>query len=139
MKWLLYAFLSTSIYAFIPILDKINCSRLDPMLIATSSSILSSMLLIMYCLVNNRFGPSLSDVTYTDVVYIFGAAMLTAVSWAFYYGAVKVGPISKISMLDSVSFVLTILFSAFILQEAVAIQTVFGIIIIVLGMFIVVH
>lgn len=138
MRWLLYALLSTTIYAFIPILDKINCSRIDPMIIATLSSIFSSILLMVYCGSGKRFLDHITEVTYLDIVYIIATGVLTALSWAFYYGAIKLGPVSKITPFDSISFVLTILFSALILQEAIAMNTLVGIVVILLGMYIVV-
>lgn len=137
MKWFFYALLSTIVYAFIPILDKINCSRLDPIIIATASSIMVSFILIIYCILQKNFFDSSCNVTYMDFIYIAATAVLTAISWAFYYGAMKFGPVSKISTMDSISFILTIVFSAFILKETIATQTIVGIVVILFGMYMV--
>lgn len=138
MEWFIYALLSTSLYAFIPILDKINCSRVDPMLIATLSSILSSLFLIFYCGVEKKCINHIPQFTYLDCAYIVATAVLTALSWAFYYGAIKMGPVSKITTFDSFSFVLTILFSSLLLNEAIAAHTLFGIMVILCGVYIIV-
>lgn len=138
MEWFVYALLSTSLYAFIPILDKINCSRVDPMIIATLSSILSSIFLVFYCGFEKKFIHHMPQFSYTDCVCIVATAMLTALSWAFYYGAIKIGPVSKITTFDSFSFVLTILFSSLILNEAIAMHTMLGIMIIMCGVYIMV-
>lgn len=137
MKWLMYALLSTTIYAFIPILDKINCSRIDPIIIATLSSIASSLFLIIYCGTEKRFMDHIGAITYMDCLFILASALLTALSWAFYYGAVKHGPVSKITTFDSISFILTILFSSLILNESLATHTFLGIISILFGMYII--
>jgi transporter family protein len=137
MKWLIYALLSTTIYAFIPILDKINCSRIDPMVIATLSSIASSLFLILYCGTEKRVVDHLVAITSIDCLFILATALLTALSWAFYYGAVKHGPVSKITTFDSASFILTILFSSLILQESLATHTLLGIVSILFGMYII--
>jgi transporter family protein len=137
MKWLMYALLSTTIYAFIPILDKINCSRIDPIVIATLSSIASSFFLIIYCGTEKRFMDHIVAITYVDVLFILATALLTALSWAFYYGAVKHGPVSKITTFDSASFILTILFSSIILKESLATHTLLGIVSILFGMYII--
>ncbi len=138
MKWLLYAVLSTSFYAFIPILDKVNCSRNDPMIIATLSSILSSIFLIVYCYLEKKLAGHFFSFSNLDCVYIVMTAILTAVSWAFYYGAMKIGPVSKITTFDSFSFVLTIIFSSLILNEAIGTQTIFGIMVILCGVYLIV-
>lgn len=138
MKWLLYALLSTCLYAFIPILDKINCSRIDPMIIATLSSILSSLFLIFYCCAEKRFVLYIPQFSYIDGLCVVTTAVLTALSWAFYYGAIKLGPVSKITIFDSFSFVLTIIFSSLLLNEAIATHTILGIMIILCGVYIVV-
>lgn len=138
MKWLMYALLSTCLYAFIPILDKINCSRVDPMIIATLSSILSSVFLIFYCCAEKRFVIYVPQFNYIDGLCIVATAVLTALSWAFYYGAIKLGPVSKITTFDSFSFVLTIIFSSLLLNEAIATHTIFGIMVILCGVYIVI-
>lgn len=138
MKWVIYALLSTSLYAFIPILDKINCSRVDPMIIATLSSILSSLFLVSYCTFEKKIVDHVFCFTYIDCVYILATAVLTALSWAFYYGAIKMGPVSKITTFDSFSFVLTILFSSLLLNEAIATHTILGIMVILCGVYIIV-
>lgn len=137
MKWLMYALISTTIYAFIPILDKINCSRVDPIVIATLSSIASSLFLIIYCGTEKRFLDHIGAITSIDCLFILATALLTALSWAFYYGAVKHGPVSKITSFDSMSFILTILFSSLILNESLAPHTLLGIISILFGVYII--
>lgn len=138
MEWFVYALLSTSLYAFIPILDKINCSRVDPMIIATLSSILSSLFLVSYCGFEKKIVHHMFDFTYIDCACILATAVLTALSWTFYYGAIKMGPVAKITTFDSFSFVLTIIFSSLLLNEAIAGHTLIGIMIILCGVYIMV-
>ena len=140
VRWFVYAFLSTMIYAVIPILDKINCTRSDPMIIAAASSMLSSCILIAYCMMHkSTIEDTAWNISLIDGAYIAITALLTAISWGLYYGAVQCGPVSKISTLDSVGFILTMLFSAYILQETIALQTCVGIVIMLIGLCMVVY
>lgn len=63
--------------------------------------------------------------------------MTTALSWVYYYRALKLGDVSTIALIDKGSAVVAILLAWLILKEVITVRMILGAACIVLGLFII--
>lgn len=63
--------------------------------------------------------------------------MTTALSWVYYYRALKLGDVSTIALIDKGSAVVAILLAWLILKEVITVRMIIGAACIVLGLFII--
>lgn len=58
-----------------------------------------------------------SKLTVRDTVLLGISAFTTAISWIFYYKAIKIGNVSEVALIDKASILITLLLSFIFLQE----------------------
>lgn len=79
-----------------------------------------------------------TQLTPSALLFLFLSALTTALSWLFYYRALKLGEVSTVAMIDKGSIVVTLLFSFLLLNEVMTLKTVVGAGCIVAGLLILV-
>lgn len=57
--------------------------------------------------------------TWTNIAWLAGSAVATALSWIFYYKAIKEGEVSTVALIDKGSVVIAFLLGWLFLQEAI--------------------
>lgn len=75
-----------------------------------------------------------SRLTFSVGAILFLSAVTTALSWVFYYRALKIGEVSYVSMIDKGSIIITVLFSVLLLGETLTLKVVAGLVLIVSGL-----
>jgi len=132
--YILFALLSAITASLVAIFGKLGLKNVDPTLATTIRSLIMASFLIIFSLFLKKFNNfSLNVFTFKDWVLIILAGISGALSWLFYFWALKFGPASHVAVLDRLSLVFVILFSALILKEAFNLKVFFGMILIVLG------
>lgn len=58
-----------------------------------------------------------SNLTKKDVLLLGVSAVTTAISWIFYYRAIKIGTVSEVALIDKGSIIITLLLSFIFLNE----------------------
>lgn len=58
-----------------------------------------------------------SNLTRKDILLLGVSAFTTAVSWIFYYKAIKIGNVSEVALIDKASIIVTLLLSFIFLNE----------------------
>jgi transporter family protein len=130
--WLIYSLLSAILAAFVAVFGKIGLKDVDPTLATTvrAGIMFSSLLLItLYLGKFNNF----SQLNNKAIVFIFISGLAGALSWLFYFFALKNGQASKVAAIDRLSLVFVFLFSLAVLGEKLEIKTILGIILMVVG------
>jgi transporter family protein len=61
----------------------------------------------------------------------------TAISWVYYYKALKLGDVATVALIDKGSTVVAIFFAWLILKEVITLRIVFGAMLIILGVFVI--
>ena len=132
--YILFALLSAITASLVAIFGKLGLKNVDPTLATTIRSLIMASFLIIFSLFLKKFNDfSLNVFTFKDWVLIILAGISGALSWLFYFWALKFGPASHVAVLDRLSLVFVILFSALILKEAFNLKVFLGMILIVLG------
>ncbi len=132
--WLLYAFLSSIFAAGVAIVGKIGLKNIDSTLATTIRSIIMAVFLIILSLISDKFnGFSINSLSNNDWLFIILAGILGALSWLFYFFALKDGPVNGVVAIDRLSIVFVFIFSLLFLKEHFTIKGLIGVILMVIG------
>jgi transporter family protein len=75
----------------------------------------------------------MSNFTKKDILFLCLSGVTTALSWIFYYRAIKVGDVSVVASIDKASLVITIILAFFFLKEPLTPKVLLGAGLIVAG------
>lgn len=132
--WLFYAFLSAFTAALVAIFAKLGLKEIDSTLATTIRAIIMAVFLVLVSIAFKKFnGFSFGDLAGREWVLITFAGIAGALSWLFYFLAIKTGTASGVVAIDRLSVVFVVLLAAFFLGEALTWQSVFGALLITVG------
>lgn len=132
--WLIYAFLSAIAAALVAIFAKLGLKNIDSTLATTVRSIIMAGFLFVTALSLKKFqGFSLSSFNQKEWILIVLAGIAGAISWLFYFYALKEGMAGKVAAIDRLSLVFVIVLAAIFLGEKLSWQTAIGAIIMASG------
>lgn len=132
--WIFYAFLSAVTAALVAIFGKLGLKDIDPTLATTIRAVLMAVFLIVASVLFNKFdGFSLAGLQGRQWFFIFLAAIAGALSWLFYFIALKNGAATDVVAIDRLSIVFVLLLAALFLGEALTWQSIFGGILVLVG------
>lgn len=132
MLWVSYAILSAIFAALVAILAKIGLKNVDTTLATTIRAVVMAVFLLGAALLLGKL-PLLKDVGNQALVFIIFSGIAGALSWLFYFLALKNGPVDGVAALDRLSVVFVVILAALFLGEAVTLKAVLGLILLVLG------
>ncbi len=132
--WLAYAFLSAITAAGVAIFAKLGLRGIDSTLATTIRSLIMAGFLILISLFLKKFqGFSFSSFSSRDWFLIILAGVSGALSWLFYFAALKYGLASRVAAIDRLSIIFVVLLAALFLGEALGWKTVLGALLMVAG------
>ncbi|MEK7460231.1 MAG: EamA family transporter [Patescibacteria group bacterium] len=132
--WLFYAFLSAFMAALVAIFAKLGLKTIDPTLATTVRAIIMALFLVFVALALNKFnGFTLESFTGREWILIILSAVAGALSWLFYFFALKTGNVVQVAAIDRLSVVFVIILAAIVLGEALTWKTMLGGLLIVGG------
>lgn len=116
--WLFYAFLSAISAALVAIFGKLGLKTLDSTLATTIRSIIMALFLVLVSLSLKKFhGFSMSSLSGRDWILIILAGIAGAMSWLFYFFALKNGPATSVVSIDRLSIVFVVILATLFLGE----------------------
>ncbi len=132
--WIIYAFFSAITAALVAIFGKLGLKNVDSTLATTIRSVIMALFLISISLALKKFqGFSLGSLSSKDWILIVLAGIAGALSWLFYFFALKIGPASQVAVIDRLSLVFVILLAALFLGESLTLKVILGMFLMVLG------
>jgi transporter family protein len=134
MNYIILALLSALTASLVAIFGKLGLKNVDPTIATTIRSLIMAGFLVIVSLFLKKFENfSLNLFTSKDLLLIILAGISGALSWLFYFWALKFGPASHVAVIDRLSLVFVILLSALILGEVFNLKVFLGMILIVIG------
>ena len=120
--WIVYAILSAIAAALVAVFGKIGISAVDSTLATTVRAIIMAVFLIG---VSFAFGKFQFLNTFNSKIFTFVmfSGIAGAVSWLFYFLALKTGPVSGVVALDRLSVVFALLLAIAFLGEKLTIRS----------------
>jgi bacterial/archaeal transporter family protein len=132
MSWFVFALLSAFFAALTAILAKIGVKDVSSNL-ATGVRTVVILLFAWGIVFFTGEHKQLASVSKFSLLFLILSGLATGLSWLFYFRALQLGEASKVSPIDKLSLVLTVVFAAFLLGEKLTLAKVAGVILMVGG------
>lgn len=132
MHWTLFALLSAISAAAVAVLGKIGLKNVDTTLATSIRSVVMAVFLVAVSLSLGKFS-GLQNIDNKALLYIVLSGIAGALSWLFYFFALKIGPASGVSAVDRTSAVFVLLLAVLFLGESLTWMKLLGSILIVAG------
>ncbi len=137
--WFWYAIFSAIFASFVAILGKVGLKGIDTTLATTVRAVIMAGFLLITSLSLKKFNDfSFSSFAGRDWIFIILSAVAGALSWLFYFSALKEGKASSVATVDKLSIVFVIIFAALFLGEGLGVKSLAGAFLIVAGAILVV-
>lgn len=132
--WILFAFLSALTAALVAIFAKLGLREVDPTLATTLRSIIMAVFLLVVAWALGKFQHfSVSDLSGKEWGLLVLAGIAGALSWLFYFFALRDGSASAVVAIDRLSIVFVVILAAVFLMESLTWRTVAGSLLMVSG------
>ena len=131
-QWIIYALLSAVFAALVAIFGKIGLKSIDSNVATALRAFIMFLFMFLVVLFQKKFS-LLSKLKMNEYSFIILAGVAGALSWLFYFLALKEGSATKVVALDRLSVVFVMIFALLFLGEAFSLKVLVGIVLIVLG------
>lgn len=116
MIWIIYALLSAAFAALVAIFGKIGIKNIDSTLATTVRAVVMAGFLAITSLFLGKYS-QLNTIDSKALKFIVLSGISGALSWLFYFVAIKNGPVTGVAALDRLSVVFVLVFAVLILGE----------------------
>ena len=123
--WILYALLSAVFASLVAIFGKIGIKDLDTTMATTVRAVIMAAFLFIVTLFLGKL-PLIKTISGRPLLFIVLAGIAGALSWLFYFFALKYGKTSGVAALDRLSVVFVLIFAVLFLSEKLTWQSVLG-------------
>lgn len=132
LMWILYALGAAITAALMTIVGKIGLKGIDPTFATGVRSIVMCAFMVLVVLLSGKI-KHISSLDKNSLIAIVISAIFGALSWLFYFLALRDGSANKVAAIDRTSIVFIIILSIFFLAEKLTIKTAIGGILVALG------
>jgi transporter family protein len=122
MEWFLLAVLSAFFAALVSIFAKIGLQGIDST-VATAARAIIMMLFIIVFVISIGKGSQLTRFTSKEMGFIILSGVAGALSWLFYFAALKLADASKVAPVDRASVLIVMVLAALFLGERITLKT----------------
>jgi bacterial/archaeal transporter family protein len=125
--WPLYALLSAVAASLVAIFAKLGLKDIDPILATTLRSLIMATFLVGVTALSGKFENfTLADYNPRQWGLMILAGIAGAVSWLFYFLALREGDASAVAAIDRLSLVFVVILAALFLGERLSVQVAIG-------------
>lgn len=135
-KWVLYAFISMLFAGFTSVIAKLGLDGISGELglaVRTCCVFFLVIAFAFFAIPKQEF----NTLTQTNLVWLALSGVTTAVSWVFYYKALKLGEVSTVALIDKGSFIVAVVLAWLLLKEQITARVIIGAAFILVGLLIV--
>jgi len=134
MEWFILAALSAFFAALVAIFGKIGLEGVVDPTVGTATRATAMMLFTLTFVIATGKGHQLTQFTSKDLGFIILSGIAGAISWLFYFAALKIADASQVAIVDRASVLIVIVLSVLFLGEKITLKTVTAGILIFLGL-----
>ena len=116
MEWILFALLAAVFAALVAIFGKLGVADIDSTLATTVRAVVMAVFLIVVAFSLGK-AKLLGTIDSRAFTFIFFSGIAGALSWLFYFFALKTGPAGAVAALDRLSVVFVLLLAALFLGD----------------------
>jgi bacterial/archaeal transporter family protein len=135
-RWVVYAFISMFFAGFTSVIAKQGLVGISSELGLTLRTIFVFIFVLVFAtmFVSPLEARNLQKMNY---FWLGISGATTALSWIFYYKALKVGDVATVALIDKGSVVIAIILAWLLLKEAITLRLIVGAAFIVAGLFVI--
>ncbi len=123
--WIIFALLSAGFAALVAIFGKIGLANIDTTLATTVRAVIMAAFLVVVALFLGK-QEFLGSITSKPLFFIAASGIAGALSWLFYFFALKYGPASGVAAIDRLSVVFVLILALLFLGEHLTWKTGLG-------------
>src|SRR3989344_3388392 len=132
--WIIFALLSALTAALVAIFGKLGLKNIDSTTATAIRSIVMALFLVIVVFAQKKFNEIFSIFANSRALYyIVLSGVAGALSWLFYFLALKFGTVRQVVPIDRLSIVFALVFAAIFLGEKLNIASIIGIVLITVG------
>lgn len=132
--WILYAFISAVFAALVAIFGKLGLKSVDATLATTIRSIIMAVFLFAVSFSIGKWsGFSLGSLAGKDWLLVALSGIAGAISWLFYFLAIKYGVVTSVVAIDRLSIIFVIVLAGIFLAEPVGWRAILGAVLMAAG------
>lgn len=132
--WLIYALLSAITAAAVAILGKIGLQQLDANTATAIRAVIMAVFLVGVVIVQGKFQLVQTIVQDKKAIFVIALSGIAgALSWLFYFMAIKVGKVSHVAPIDKLSVVFAVVFAVILFGEKISLWAGVGVALIAIG------
>lgn len=130
----IYALLSAIFAALVAVLGKIGLQHLDANTATAIRAVVMAIFLVGVVFAQNKQG-LIQEVlsNHKALLFIILSGIAGALSWLFYFMAIKKGHVSQVAPIDKLSVVFAVILAAILLGEKISLLSGAGILLITIG------
>lgn len=137
-KWVLYALISMVFAGFTSVIAKMGLTGISGEVGLTVRTVFVAVFIGIFAVMFVK-ASELQELTRSNYLWLGLSGITTAMSWIFYYKALKDGEVSTIALIDKGSFVVAIVLAWVILREQITPRVLLGCVMIVSGLLVVAY
>lgn len=123
--WILYALVSMFFAGFTSVIAKLGLTGISSELGLAIRTCFVFVFVLAFAVVTVP-GSQLAGLARSNYLWLGLSGVTTAVSWVFYYRAIKDGDVSTVALIDKGSMVVAVVLAAIILKEPITARTITG-------------
>jgi len=135
-RWIIYAFISMFFAGFTAVIGKHGLTGISAELGLTIRSIFVFFFVLVFAAI--FVSPNeVRNLQKSNYLWLGVSALAAALSWIFYYKALKAGDVATVALIDKGSVIITILLAWLLLKEAISLRILIGAGLILAGLFVI--
>jgi len=135
-RWVVYAFISMFFAGFTAVIAKQGLAGISGELGLTLRTVFVFFFVLLFAALAVPSN-EISGLHKTNYIWLGLSGATTALSWIFYYKALKLGDVATVALIDKGSVVIAIVLAWLILKEAITLRLVVGAVLIVGGLLVI--
>ncbi|MFM9329225.1 EamA family transporter [Paenibacillus mesotrionivorans] len=133
-SWLIYALLSAAMAALVAVFGKIGLAGVDANTATAMRSVIMALFLLGVLAYEGKLGQIASVAANKKAMsFILLSGLAGALSWLFYFVALKYGNVSQVGPVDKLSVVMAVILSVLFLGEKLSLLNAAGVVMIAAG------
>ncbi|MGB4497074.1 MAG: EamA family transporter [Methylococcaceae bacterium] len=135
-RWIFYAFLSMFFAGFTSVIAKQGLAGISAELGLTVRTIFVFVFVVLFG-VSVISTSEISLLRKENFIWLGLSGVTTALSWIFYYKALKLGDVATVALIDKGSVIVAIFLAWLILKEVITLRVILGASLMLLGLFVI--
>ncbi len=132
--WLVYALLSAVAASFVAIFGKLGLQNLDANTATAIRAVIMALFLVGVVVIQGKLDLVSDIITNKKAIFFIAlSGVAGALSWLFYFLAIKNGNVSQVAPIDKLSVVFAVIFAVVLFGEKISLMAMGGVALITVG------